>query len=168
MTDAIRKQYDDMKSKHPDALLLFRCGDFYETYEDDAEATAKVLGITLTKNGKDGSRLAGFPHHALDVYLPKLIRAGHRVAILDQLEEPKKVVKRGITELVAPQPKRASLVKLPALTRKQYELLCECIRYRSADNSKERAEAESRHQFTAWYDDMAKQLGELKNLIYDK
>ena len=157
------KQFFDLKAKHPDAVLLFRCGDFYETYEDDAETTARTLGITLTKNGKDGSRLAGFPHHALDVYLPKLIRAGYRVAILDQLEDPKKLQK-----VAKVQPMKPSKVKLPELTRKQYDLLCECIRYRAADNSKERADAESRHQFTAWYDDMAKQLAELKELVYDK
>jgi len=82
------KQYRDLKSKHPDAMLLFRCGDFYETYEDDARECAKVLGITLTKRQSDGVAMAGFPHHALDTYLPKLIRTGHRVAICDQLDPP--------------------------------------------------------------------------------
>ena len=82
------KQYRDLKSKHPDRLLLFRCGDFYETYEDDAVECAKVLGITLTKRQSDGVRMAGFPYHALDTYLPKLIRTGHRVAICDQLDPP--------------------------------------------------------------------------------
>ena len=99
------KQYRELKEKHPDAMLLFRCGDFYETYEDDAAEAAKVLGITLTKSTTTGVRMAGFPHHALDTYLPKLIRAGKRVAICDQLEDPKltkKLVKRGITELVSP------------------------------------------------------------------
>jgi len=103
------KQFFDLKAKHPDALLLFRCGDFYETYCDDAVEAARILGITLTKrnNGKAGKsdEMAGFPHHALDTYLPKLIRAGRRVAICDQLEDPKltkKLVKRGITELVTP------------------------------------------------------------------
>lgn len=102
------KQFYDLKAKHPDALLLFRCGDFYETYCDDAVAAAKILGITLTKrnNGaSQGDAMAGFPHHALDTYLPRLIRAGRRVAICDQLEDPKltkKLVKRGITELVTP------------------------------------------------------------------
>lgn len=105
------KQFYDFKAKHPDALLLFRCGDFYETYGDDAVAAADILGITLTKRGTGGSKrendtaMAGFPHHALDTYLPKLIRAGRRVAICDQLEDPKltkKLVKRGITELVTP------------------------------------------------------------------
>lgn len=103
------KQFQDLKAKHPDALLLFRCGDFYETYLNDAVVAAQVLGITLTRrnNGKSGSvtEMAGFPHHALDTYLPRLIRAGHRVAICDQLEDPKltkKLVKRGITELVTP------------------------------------------------------------------
>ena len=115
------KQFFQMKAKHPEALLLFRCGDFYETYCDDAIEASRILGITLTKrnNGaSSGAEMAGFPHHALDTYLPKLIRAGKRVAICDQLEDPKKkraaikgkkglsemdkMVKRGITELVTP------------------------------------------------------------------
>ena len=103
------KQFFDLKAKHPDALLLFRCGDFYETYCDDAVEAAGILGITLTHRnngaGVKGDEMAGFPHHALDTYLPKLIRAGKRVAICDQLEDPKltkKLVKRGITELVTP------------------------------------------------------------------
>lgn len=102
------KQFFDLKSKHPDAIMLFRCGDFYETYSEDAVAASEILGITLTKraNGQAKSiEMAGFPHHALDTYLPKLIRAGRRVAICDQLEDPKttkKLVKRGITELVTP------------------------------------------------------------------
>lgn len=82
------KQYRDLKAKHPDTMLLFRCGDFYETYEDDAKECAKVLGITLTKRQSDGVAMAGFPHHALDAYLPKLIRTGHRVAICEQLDPP--------------------------------------------------------------------------------
>lgn len=104
----LMKQYIEMKRKHPDAVLLFRVGDFYETFSDDAISTSEILGITLTKraNGVAQSiELAGFPHHALDTYLPKLIRAGKRVAICDQLEDPKltkKLVKRGITELVTP------------------------------------------------------------------
>ncbi len=104
------RQFFSLKAKHPDALLLFRCGDFYETYCDDAIAASKILGITLTRrnngaSGKPATEMAGFPHHALDTYLPKLIRAGRRVAICDQLEDPKltkKLVKRGITELVTP------------------------------------------------------------------
>ena len=103
------RQFFQLKAKHPDALLLFRCGDFYETYCEDAVTASKILGITLTKrnngSGTKGSEMAGFPHHALDTYLPKLIRAGKRVAICDQLEDPKmtkKLVKRGITELVTP------------------------------------------------------------------
>ena len=102
------KQFFDLKAKHPDAVLLFRCGDFYETYCEDAITASKILGITLTRrnNGASaGSEMAGFPHHALDTYLPKLVRAGRRVAICDQLEDPKltkKLVKRGITELVTP------------------------------------------------------------------
>ena len=104
------RQFYSLKEKHPDAVLLFRCGDFYETYAQDAVQAAEILGITLTRrnNGKNGAmalEMAGFPHHALDVYLPKLIRAGRRVAICDQLEDPKltkTLVKRGITELVTP------------------------------------------------------------------
>lgn len=116
------QQYFSLKAKHPDALMLFRCGDFYETYCDDAIEASRILGITLTRrsNGSSSGQtaMAGFPHHALDTYLPKLIRAGKRVAICDQLEDPKKkrallkgkkgvteadkMVKRGITELVTP------------------------------------------------------------------
>lgn len=102
------KQYLDIKTKHPDAILLFRVGDFYETFSDDAIAAAEILGITLTRRANGAAQtveLAGFPHHALDTYLPKLVRAGKRVAICDQLEDPKlttKLVKRGITELVTP------------------------------------------------------------------
>ena len=102
------KQFLDLKAKHPDAVMLFRWGDFYETYSTDAIVAAEILGITLTKraNGKGKTiEMAGFPHHALDTYLPKLVRAGKRVAICDQLEDPKmtkKLVKRGITELVTP------------------------------------------------------------------
>lgn len=103
------KQFYDLKSKHPDAVLLFRCGDFYETYCDDAVTASRVLGITLTRRNNKGAvaaiEMAGFPYHALDTYLPRLIRAGFRVAICDQLEDPKltkKLVKRGITELVTP------------------------------------------------------------------
>ncbi len=103
------QQFFSLKEKHPDAILLFRCGDFYETYCEDAVTAAAILGITLTKRnngaGVKGDEMAGFPHHALDTYLPKLIRAGKRVAICDQLEDPKltkKLVKRGITELVTP------------------------------------------------------------------
>ena len=103
------QQFFMLKAKHPDALMLFRCGDFYETYCEDAIAASKILGITLTKRNNGGqtaaTEMAGFPHHALDTYLPKLIRAGRRVAICDQLEDPKltkTLVKRGITELVTP------------------------------------------------------------------
>ena len=103
------KQFYSFKAQHPDALLLFRCGDFYETYSEDAVIAAKILGITLTKRNNGGSgdvtEMAGFPYHALDTYLPKLVRAGKRVAICDQLEDPKltkTLVKRGITELVTP------------------------------------------------------------------
>ena len=86
MNETLKKQFDELKAKNPDAVLLFRVGDFYETYEDDAVTVSDVLGITLTKRG--GTRMAGFPHHALDTYLPKLVRAGQRVAICDQLSEP--------------------------------------------------------------------------------
>ena len=99
------KQFFDLKAQHPDAVLLFRCGDFYETYCEDAVTASKILGITLTRRSNGGTEMAGFPHHALDTYLPKLVRAGKRVAICDQLEDPKltkKLVKRGITELVTP------------------------------------------------------------------
>ncbi len=102
------RQYKSLKEQHPDAILLFRCGDFYETYLQDAQDASQILGITLTRrsNGANkGAEMAGFPYHALDTYLPKLVRAGRRVAICDQLEDPKltrKLVKRGITELVTP------------------------------------------------------------------
>lgn len=102
------KQYLEMKQKHPDAVLLFRVGDFYETFSDDAISASEILGITLTRRANGAAQsveLAGFPHHALDTYLPKLVRAGKRVAICEQLEDPKmttKLVKRGITELVTP------------------------------------------------------------------
>lgn len=104
----LMKQYIEMKQKHPDAILLFRVGDFYETFSDDAIAASEILGITLTRRANGSAQhveLAGFPHHALDTYLPKLVRAGKRVAICEQLEDPKltkKLVKRGITELVTP------------------------------------------------------------------
>lgn len=99
----LMKQYFEMKKKHPDAIMLYRVGDFYETFSTDAIVTSEILGITLTKRAN--VELAGFPHHALDTYLPKLVRAGKRVAICEQLEDPKltkKLVKRGITELVTP------------------------------------------------------------------
>ena len=104
----LMKQYIEMKKKHPDAVLLFRVGDFYETFSDDAISASEILGITLTRRANGSAKyveLAGFPHHALDSYLPKLVRAGKRVAICEQLEDPKltkKLVKRGITELVTP------------------------------------------------------------------
>ena len=104
----LMKQYNQIKARHPDALLLFRVGDFYETFGEDAVRTSRILGIILTKR-KNGSgtdiELAGFPYHSLDVYLPRLVRAGLRVAICDQLEDPKltkTIVKRGVTELVTP------------------------------------------------------------------
>lgn len=104
----LMKQYIEMKTKHPDVILLFRVGDFYETFSEDAITTSEILGITLTRRANGAAQfveLAGFPHHALDTYLPKLVRAGKRVAICEQLEDPKmtkKLVKRGIIELVTP------------------------------------------------------------------
>jgi DNA mismatch repair protein MutS len=100
-------QYNKIKAKYPEALLLFRVGDFYETFGQDAITAANILGIVLTarNNGSSKLELAGFPHHSLDTYLPKLVRAGQRVAICDQLEDPKQtknIVKRGVTELVTP------------------------------------------------------------------
>ena len=123
------KQFYDLKAKHPEALLLFRCGDFYETYADDAVIASEILGITLTRrnNGKSGTQqstaMAGFPYHALDIYLPKLVRAGKRVAICDQLEDPKltkTLVKRGITELVTPGVAMADTV----LNHRENNFLC--------------------------------------------
>ena len=100
-------QYFKVKARHPDAILLFRVGDFYETFGDDAIKTASVLGIVLTNRNNGGSDvpLAGFPYHSLDVYLPRLVRGGYRVAICEQLEKPdpqKKIVKRGVTEIITP------------------------------------------------------------------
>ena len=102
------RQYNKIKEKYPDALLLFRVGDFYETFHEDAVKTSKILGIVLTKRGAGSNsetKLAGFPHHSLNTYLHKLVKAGERVAICDQLEDPKttkSIVKRGVTELVTP------------------------------------------------------------------
>lgn len=104
----LMKQYKSIKAQYPDAILLFRVGDFYETFGEDAKITSQVLGIVLTKRSNGSAAevdLAGFPYHALDNYLPKLVKAGYRVAICDQLEDPKlakTIVKRGITELVTP------------------------------------------------------------------
>jgi len=104
----LMKQYNSIKTKYPDALLLFRVGDFYETFNEDAVKASKVLGIVLTKRSNGAASemdLAGFPHHSLETYLPKLVRAGLRVAICDQLEDPKMtktIVKRGVTEVVTP------------------------------------------------------------------
>lgn len=101
------KQFKDLKSKHPDALILFRCGDFYETYNEDADAASEILGITRTRRTGTNIRMAGFPYHALETYLPKLIRAGKRVAICDQIEDPKiKATKQVVKEIVSPQPKK--------------------------------------------------------------
>lgn len=115
----LMKQYYEMKAKYPDALMLYRMGDFYETFGEDAVTTSRILGITLTKrsHGSPGDvRLAGFPHHALDTYLPKLVRAGQRVAICEQLEDPKltkKLVKRGVIELVTPAFLTANTLPIP-------------------------------------------------------
>src|SRR6186997_3110530 len=122
----LMKQYNAIKVKYPGALLLFRVGDFYETFGQDAVTASKVLDIVLTKRGAGSAseiELAGFPHHALDNYLPKLVRAGHRVAICDQLEDPrfvKGIVKRGVTELVTPGLSFNDHV----LERKQNNFLC--------------------------------------------
>ena len=104
----LMKQYNDIKSKYPKSILLFRVGDFYETFHEDAVIASKVLGIVLTKRGSGvnkETKLAGFPHHSLDTYLHKLVKSGHRVAICEQLENPKltkKIVKRGVTDLITP------------------------------------------------------------------
>src|SRR5690606_16339325 len=104
----LMRQYNAIKAKHPGALLLFRVGDFYETFGEDAIKASEILGIVLTRRANGSAshiELAGFPHHSLDTYLPKLVRAGQRVAICDQLEDPKTVktiVKRGVTEMVTP------------------------------------------------------------------
>lgn len=116
----LMKQYQEMKKKHPDAILLFRIGDFYETFSEDAITASEILGITLTRRANGSAsyvELAGFPHHALDIYLPKLIRAGKRVAICEQLEDPKftkKLVKRQPTEIITPhkKPVNANICRL--------------------------------------------------------
>ena len=110
------QQYDELKAKHPEALLLFRCGDFYELYREDAVAAAEILGITLTRRSSENIDMAGFPFHALDTYLPKLIRAGKRVAICDQIEAPntKALVKRNITEMVTQAKPEDSSESAPA------------------------------------------------------
>ena len=121
----LMRQYNEIKSEHPDAILLFRVGDFYETFSEDAIIAAEILGITLTRRANGAAQyveLAGFPHHALDTYLPKLVRAGKRVAICDQLEDPKKtktLVKRGITELVTP-----GFINDNILNHKENNFLC--------------------------------------------
>lgn len=153
MNKTIKQQYDEMKSKHPDAILLMRCGDFYETYYDDAATIAEVLGITLTTR-KDGTRMAGFPAHALDTYLPVLVRKGKRVAICDHLEER-----------IPKTPRKQHIVELPSITSAQHDLLCECIRYRAADNQKERMDAEERGLSTAYYDAVERRLTQLKNIF---
>ncbi|MDR1743680.1 MAG: DNA mismatch repair protein MutS [Dysgonamonadaceae bacterium] len=130
----LMKQYDEIKRQHPDAILLFRIGDFYETFSEDAIATSEILGITLTRRANGAAQhveLAGFPHHALDTYLPKLVRAGKRVAICDQLEDPKltkKIVKRGITEVVTP----GVSINDNILNHKENNFLCSVY---SANNS---------------------------------
>ena len=105
-TTPLMRQYQQMKAKHPDAIMLFRVGDFYETFGEDAVKAARTLGITLTSrnNGGVDIELAGFPYHSLDTYLPKLVRGGYRVAVCEQLEKPVagKVVKRGVTEVITP------------------------------------------------------------------
>ena len=125
--DALLKQHDEMKKKHPDAVVLFRVGDFYETFHDDARIISETLGLTLTTRGGDKIPLAGFPHHALDAYLPKLVRAGKRVAICEQLEDPKiskQTVKRGTTPQPATEPKApaTSQVEFEDLSKKEFEV----------------------------------------------
>ena len=127
-------QYYKLKAKHPDAILLYRVGDFYETFGDDAKVTAEVLGIVLTSRNNGGSDmpLAGFPFHSLDVYLPKLVRAGYRVAICEQLEKPskeKKVVDRGITDVITP----GLAIADSMLDRKANNYLA-CIYYTNANH----------------------------------
>src|SRR3989337_4371404 len=108
MSTPLMRQYQQVKAKYPDTILLFRMGDFFETFEDDAKITSKVLGITLTRRGNGAAGevpLAGFPHHALESYLPKLLKAGYRVAVCEQLEDPrfaKGIVKRDVVEVVTP------------------------------------------------------------------
>ena len=122
----LMKQYNAIKAKYPDALLLFRVGDFYETFGQDAVKASGILGIILTKRGagsESETELAGFPHHSLNTYLPKLVKAGERVAICDQLEDPKqtkKIVKRGVTELVTP----GVALNDEVLTSKSNNFLC--------------------------------------------
>lgn len=120
-------QFNNLKAKHPDALLLFRCGDFYETYKEDAEDASKILGITLTKRTTDRIPMAGFPHHALDTYLPKLIRAGKRVAICDQIEDTRKVVDvikpvEKPAEPVEKQPEDMTIAELMAAYKKMADI----------------------------------------------
>ena len=138
------KQFRDIKAQYPDAMLLFRCGDFYETYAEDAVKASKILNITLTHRSNGGSassqslEMAGFPFHALDTYLPKLVRAGLRVAICDQLEDPKlakKLVKRGVTELVTPGVSYSDTT----LTQKENNWVA-CVHF-GADSRKARAES---------------------------
>lgn len=160
------KQYYELKAKHPDALLLFRSADFYECYREDAKNASDVLGLNLTCDINDGV-ICAFPFHALDTYLPKLIRAGYRIAICDQLEAPKTLAKRGVTELVTPASKPTRKIELPKLTKKQYDLLCECIRYRCADNQFERQEAVKLNLPVSCYDRLDGLLNELKQLIYN-
>lgn len=155
MEQSLKRQFDELKQKHPDAVLLFRCDDFYEAFGNDAEECARILGIIVTD--REGIRVSAFPHHALDIYLPKLVRAGKRVAICDMLERPDS----------AKRSSKATKISLPPLTRRQYELLCECIRYRSADNSRERVEAVARGTSASWYNDVENRINELKRLIYD-
>jgi len=121
----LMKQFLDIKNKYPDTLLLFRMGDFYETFDEDAKLTAKILGIVLTKrsNGSaDDVALAGFPYHSIDNYLPKLVKAGHRIAICEQIEDPKLakgIVKRDVVEIVTP----GTLISDQALSQKSNKYL---------------------------------------------
>lgn len=123
-TTPMMKQFYDLKAKYPDAVFLFRCGDFYESFDKDAEKCADILDITLTR-GKDNIKQTMFPYHALDTYLPKLVRNGCRVAICDQLEDPKvtkKLAKKGITELITPTPSPTPLKPIGKASCTQLEL----------------------------------------------
>lgn len=146
------EQFYQMKAKHPDALLLFRIERkrFYEAYREDAVECARILETPLASDKTHGM-LTSFPFSRLDTFLPKLIRAGRRVAICDALKTPKQDIKIELN-----------------LTKKQFELLCECIRYRCSDNQAERESAAKKGLSTTFYDSTADELEELKNIVYQK
>ncbi len=134
----LMKQYYDFKNQHPNTTLLFRCGDFYECYEEDASDVSRIVGITLSTQAITGSserlKYAGFPYHALDVYLPKLLRAGKRVAIVDQLEAPKPQKKRGIIDMVGATRHTLSRDDLQDLYRKLDNFLADCTLEEAEEN----------------------------------